>query len=456
LRDPAPDAIPLVPLLADGLAPWLESQPEPVRSWVAATGFKAEIGTFALLPDAGGRIARALVGLGRGDDPWAFGGLSTALPAGDYRIEGHMPEPEATRAALAWALGGYAFTRYKPSGKRHATLAWPETADRAAVERAEASTRLVRDLVNTPANDMGPAELAQAAKDLAAEFGASIEETVGDDLLARNYPTIHAVGRASVRAPRLVDMSWGREGDPLVAIVGKGVCFDTGGLDIKPSSGMLLMKKDMGGAAHALGLARMVMASGLRIRLRVLIPAVENAVSGDAFRPLDVIRTRKGTTVEIGNTDAEGRLILCDALVEAAAARPEMIVDFATLTGAARVALGPDLPALFCNDDGLADGLLRAGAAVADPMWRLPLHKPYRRMIESKVADINNAGSGPHAGAITAALFLESFVPEGIRWAHLDTFAWNSSARPGRPEGGEAMGMRAVFRLLEDDYGISR
>jgi leucyl aminopeptidase len=457
LRDTAsPEAVPLTPLVSDRLEPWLAERPDSVRAWVKATGFKAEAGSTALLPGEGGSLARVLVGLGKGDDPWAMGGLPGSLPAGDYRLDGDGGAEEATRAALAWALGSYAFTRYKPSEKRFATLAWPEGCDRAAVERAATATHLVRDLVNTPANDMGPAQLAQAAKDLAAEFGASVEETVGDQLLVRNYPTIFAVGRASARAPRLVDMIWGRKEDPLVCVVGKGVCFDTGGLDIKPSSAMLLMKKDMGGAAHALGLARMVMMAGLRVRLRVLIPCVENSISGDAFRPLDVIRTRKGTTVEIGNTDAEGRLILCDALHEAASAKPELIVDFATLTGAARVALGPELPALFCNDDGLAARLCDAGQEVADPMWRLPLHKPYRKMIEGKVAEINNAGSSPHAGAITAALFLESFVPEGIRWAHLDTFAWNPSSRPGRPEGGEAMGMRAVFRLLEQNHGNTR
>ncbi|WP_236024953.1 leucyl aminopeptidase family protein [Arenibaculum pallidiluteum] len=452
----APDAVPLLPITADRLDAWIAGQPEPVGAWIRATGFKADAGATALLPDAGGRLGRILVGLGRGDDPWAFGGLPSTLPAGAYRIEGAMDPAAATAAALAWALGGYAFTRYRSSERRGATLAWPETCDRAAVERAASATTLVRDLVNTPANDMGPAELAQAARDLAAEFGASFEEIVGDELLARGYPTIHAVGRASTRPPRLVDFSWGHEGDPAVVLVGKGVCFDSGGLDIKPSAGMLLMKKDMGGAAHVLGIARMVMMAGLRVRLRVLIPAVENAISGDAFRPLDVIRTRKGTTVEIGNTDAEGRLILCDALHEAASRKPDLIVDFATLTGAARVALGPDLPALFCNDDGTAQRLADAGREVADPLWRLPLHRPYRKMLDSKVADLSNTGSSPFAGAITAALFLESFIPEGIRWAHFDTFAWNPSSRPGRPEGGEALGMRAVFRLLERDYSNAR
>jgi leucyl aminopeptidase len=396
---------------------------------------------------------RVLAGLGDGEDPWVAGSLPGALPPGRYRLD---PEPEAeaaSRHALAWALGSYTFTRYRRREKTFAHLVWPEGVDRAAVGRAAGATCFVRDLVNTPACDLGPAERAEAALDLAGEFGAKAEVVVGDDLLARNWPAVHAVGRASARAPRLVDLAWGEEGAPLVAVVGKGVCFDSGGLDLKPSSAMLNMKKDLGGAAHALGLARMVMAARLPVRLRVLIPAVENAVSGDAFRPMDVLRTRKGLTVEVGNTDAEGRLILCDALHEAAQDRPDLLIDFATLTGAARVALGPELPALFCNDDALAADFLDAGAAVADPLWRLPLHRGYRRMLDSKVADINNAGSGGFAGAITAALFLQAFVPDGVRWAHVDTFAWNPSSRPARPEGGEAFGMRAAFRLLERYYG---
>lgn len=448
-----PDTIPLTLLSEGGLDAWLEMQPPTTRTWVAGSGFKAKAGSVCLLPGPDGSVARALAGLGGADDPWAAGGLPSALPSGAYRLDPEPPAEAATRHALAWALGSYAFGRYRRQEKGFATLVWPGTADRAAVERAASATVLVRDLVNTPANDLGPAELAEAATALAEEFGARLKITVGDDLLRKNWPAVHAVGRASPREPRVIDMSWGRKGDPLVAVIGKGVCFDTGGLDLKPSSAMLMMKKDMGGAAHALGLARMIMMAGLPVRLRVIVPAVENAVSGEAFRPLDVLRTRKGLTVEVGNTDAEGRLILCDALHEAADDKPDLMIDFATLTGAARVALGPELPALFCNDEALAAGLLEAGERAADPMWRLPLHKPYRRMLDSKVADINNAGSGGHAGAITAALFLQAFVPDGVRWAHIDTFAWNPSSKPARPEGGEALGMRAAFAYIEGLYG---
>jgi leucyl aminopeptidase len=300
---------------------------------------------------------------------------------------------------------------------------------------------------------MGPAELAQAAQDLAAEFDAAVEVIVGQDLLDRDYPAIHAVGRASPRAPRLIDLRWGNPEHPKVTIVGKGVCFDTGGLDLKPSSAMLIMKKDMGGAAHALALGRMIMMAGLPVRLRVLVPAVENVVSGDSFKPQDVLKTRKGLTVEVGNTDAEGRLILCDALAEADSEKPELLIDFATLTGAARVALGPDLPALMCNDDALANDLTEAGSAVDDPMWRLPLWAPYRKGLDSKVADINNVTTNGFAGAITAGLFLQEFVSKGTPWAHLDTYAWNGSARPGRPEGGEALGLRAAYAVIAKRFG---
>jgi leucyl aminopeptidase len=328
---------------------------------------------------------------------------------------------------------------------------WPAGIDRAAIRRAIAAVSLVRDLINTPAEDMGPPHLAEAAKSVAKAHKAKFSVIVGDDLLKKNYPAIHAVGRAAARPPRLIDMSWGASG-PRLALVGKGVCFDSGGLDLKPASGMLLMKKDMGGAALMLALAQMIMDAGLKIRLRVLIPAVENAVGGNAYRPLDVIRTRKGITVEIGNTDAEGRVILCDALAEAqsgkAGDKPDLILDAATLTGAARVALGPDLPALFCNDDDIAEALLRHGKAEDDPFWRMPLHKGYRRMLDSKVADINNVSDGSYAGAITAALYLQEFIDPGTRWAHIDTLAWNLRDRPGRPEGGEALGLRALFAFV--------
>jgi leucyl aminopeptidase len=312
---------------------------------------------------------------------------------------------------------------------------------------------LARDLVNTPAGDMGPEELAAAAVQVAEKAGACHRVIVGDALLAENYPTIHAVGRASTRAPRLVDIVWGEPGAPKVTLVGKGVCFDSGGLDLKPASGMRLMKKDMGGAAIVLGLAQAIIDAKLGVRLRVLLPCVENSVSGNAMRPMDVIRTRKGLTVEIGNTDAEGRLILCDALAEAATEKPALLIDMATLTGAARVALGPELAALFCNDDALAHGLLEAAEAEADPMWRMPLWRPYRKMLDSKTADLNNVSDGPHAGAITAALYLQEFVDPGIPWAHLDVMAWNPQSRPGRPEGAEATALRALYAHIAQRFG---
>ena len=447
------DTVPVTPLAKADLPAWLDAQPPATSAWVKAVNFTAESGATALLPGDDGRLARVLVGVSAVDDVWAFAGLPGSLPPGTYRIDAELDRRAATRAALGWALGSYAFIRYRKSDKTFAQLVWPAAADHGEVERTAAATWLVRDLVNTPAGDMGPAELADAARELAEEFEATIRITVGDDLVKRNYPAIHAVGRASPREPRLIDITWGRRDDPKVTLVGKGVCFDTGGLDIKPSSAMLLMKKDMGGAAHALGVARMVMMAGLPVRLRVLIPAVENVISGNAFKPQDVLKTRKGLTVEVGNTDAEGRLILCDALAEADTEKPALLIDFATLTGAARVALGPDLPALFANNVDLAADLLAASEEAADPMWRLPLWQGYRKGLDSRVADLNNVTSHGFAGAITAALFLESFVSRETPWAHLDTYAWNGSARPGRPEGGEALGMRAVYALIEKRFG---
>ncbi|MDR6769520.1 leucyl aminopeptidase family protein [Azospirillum sp. BE72] len=449
-----PDTVALTPVTKAGLPDWLAAQSPATASWVKAVGFTGEAGSTVFLPGPDGGVAHVLAGVSAIDDLWAFAGLPASLPAGSYRIDATLDARTATRAALGWALGSYRFSRYrKPPEKGFANLVWPAEADRGEVERAATATWLVRDLVNTPACDMGPAELAQAAQDLAAEFDAAVEVIVGQDLLDRDYPAIHAVGRASPREPRLIDLRWGNPQHPKVTIVGKGVCFDTGGLDLKPSSAMLIMKKDMGGAAHALALGRMIMMAGLPVRLRVLVPAVENVVSGDSFKPQDVLKTRKGLTVEVGNTDAEGRLILCDALAEADAEKPDLLIDFATLTGAARVALGPDLPALMCNDDALANDLTEAGSAVDDPMWRLPLWAPYRKGLDSKVADINNVTSNGFAGAITAGLFLQEFVSKGTPWAHLDTYAWNGSARPGRPEGGEALGLRAAYAVIAKRFG---
>ncbi len=453
LDQPEPGTLPLTALTRDALAEWRNTQDTGVTAWLDALAWKAEAGATALLPGPEGRPVRALAGLGDRLELWAFGGLPFALPPGSYALDPAPDRALAHQAALGWALGSYRYDRFRTAERAPARLVWPESCDRAAILRAVEATALVRDLVNAPANHMGPAELALAAERLAGDCGAAIEVIAGDDLLARNYPAVHAVGRASARAPRLIDLRWGPDDAPRVTLVGKGVCFDSGGLDLKPSGGMLLMKKDMGGAAHALGVARMVMQAGLRVRLRVLVPAVENMVAGNAFRPLDVIPTRKGLSVEIGNTDAEGRVILADALAEADAEQPALLVDFATLTGAARAALGPDLPALFCNHEPTAAALLGAAQREADPMWRLPLWPPYARLLKSRVADISNTAEGSMAGAITAALFLERFVSKATPWVHLDLYAWNGSDRPGRPKGGEAMGLRAVYGLIEQRFG---
>lgn len=449
----AADTVPLTLVTKAGLDAWLAAASPADAAWVKRLGFKAAPGATAILPGADGQIARVLAGVADRIDIWSLAGLPGSLPAGSYAIEADLDADTATAVATGWVLATYQFTRYKKSTKEFASLVLPAKADAAAVERFAKAAFLVRDLVNTPCEDMGPPQLADAAQKLAAEFGATFSAIVGDDLLTQNYPMIHAVGRAAAREPRLIELRWGDAAHPLVTLVGKGVCFDTGGLDIKPSAGMLLMKKDMGGAAHALGLARLIMAAKLPVRLRVLVPAVENSIAGNAFRPMDIIPTRKGLTVEIGNTDAEGRLILCDALAEADSEKPALLLDFATLTGAARVALGPDLPALFSNNDGLASEILAAGTAKDDPLWRLPLWQGYRAQLDSKIADLNNAPGGGMAGAITAALYLEQFVSKDTVWAHVDLFSWNQSNRPGRPEGGEAMTLRAMFAVIANRFG---
>lgn len=451
-------AVPLVPLTRDGFREWLAGEDAAVRGWLDSIGFEAAAGSVALLAGPDGRLGRALAGVPAEPGLWDYAHLPTALPAGRYALtaDSLVPSPGgAAQVALGWALGAYRFARYKGDAETRAParLVWPEAVPREAVARQAEATFLVRDLINMPANDMGPAALAEAAGELAARHGATFSTIVGDRLLAENYPAIHAVGRAAAEEPRLIDIVWGDDAAPRVTLVGKGVCFDTGGLDLKPAAGMKLMKKDMGGAANVLGLAAMIMAAELPVRLRVLIPAVENSVSGDAMRPLDVVRTRKGLTVEIGNTDAEGRVILADALAEASSEQPSLLIDFATLTGAARVALGTEVPALFCNDEDLAREAAAQAEAAADPLWRLPLWPGYRKQIDGKVADINNAPEGGYGGAITAALFLERFVAPEIAWAHIDLMAWNASASPGRPEGGEAMGMRAVYGVIAQRYG---
>ena len=449
-------AIPVVALTKTGLSPWLREAPDGERNWLTSIGFSADPGKHALVPGESGRLARVLLGLGGGAEDgtmWALAGLPEALPEGSYRLDPLPVGADPTRLTLGWALATYAFTRYHSKTRSAAALVWPEGADHGLVERLTRAVFLARDLANTPAGDLGPDELAAEAVRVAKAAGAHHRVIVGDDLITQNYPTIHAVGRASTRAPRLVDILWGEPAAPKVTLVGKGVCFDTGGLDLKTASGMRLMKKDMAGAAIVLGLAQAIMDAQLPVRLRVLLPLVENAVSGNAVHPMDIVRTRKGLTVEIGNTDAEGRLILCDALAEASSEKPELLIDMATLTGAARVALGPELAALFCNDETLARSLLDAAVAEEDPMWRMPLWRPYRKMIDSKIADLNNVSESPHAGAITAALYLEEFVEPGIPWAHLDVMAWNPQSRPGRPEGAEATALRALYSHITARFG---
>lgn len=448
-----------------------ESLPEPLKTWAAAMRFSGEAGQVLVAPGEGGAPSAALLGLGKpardavGEAalPLIFGALAGKLPAGSWHIEsGDAGETGAaagdpTLRALAMRLGGYRFSRYKAGagGKEDepAEVFAGEGADIAEAGRLADAVFLTRDLINTPTNDLGPAELEAAARQLAEEFSAEIRVTTGDDLLGANFPMIHAVGRASADAPRLIDFSWGAADAPKVTLVGKGVCFDTGGLDIKPSSSMLLMKKDMGGAANVLGLARLVMASGLAVRLRVLIPAVENSISASAFRPGDVLTSRKGKTVEIGNTDAEGRLVLADALSLADEEAPEILIDMATLTGAARVALGPDVPPFYTADAGFAASLAEASVAVADPVWQLPLWQPYADNLASKIADINNVTSDGFAGSITAALFLEGFVERARTWAHFDVYGWRPKASPIGPVGGEAQAIRALYAVLKQRFG---
>ena len=441
-------AVPILATDAKRLPKLLAALAPPERKWAEGAGFDAAANSFCAIPDGKGNIARVLLGVRDGADPWALAALPLKLPRGRYGL-GKGPVAIAPEdAAFAWDLGGYQFSRYKRAKRKPADLQLERSAKvERALEMAQA-VRLVRDLINTPTEDMGPEHLSDIAREQAELFGGEFDEWVGDELLAQNFPAIHAVGRASSRPPRLLEINWGNPRHPRVAIVGKGVCFDTGGLDLKTAEGMRLMKKDMGGAAHAIALARLIMQRELPVRLHMIVPAVENAVSGNSYRPGDVLRTRKGLTVEIGNTDAEGRVVLCDALAYAVEHKPKTIIDFATLTGAARVALGPELPVLFCNNDKLAARLMSAAEALDDPMWRLPLWRNYRRLFDSEVADFNNSGRGGHAGAIVGALFLDYFVPEEIAWAHFDVFSWNDVSRPGRPAGGEAQGLRAVLEAL--------
>ena len=445
------DAVPIMPVSAARLPAWLERHPQ-FRAWITKIGYQAEPGTFAFLPGGDGARETILASPAEGAAVYAFADLPFALPEGKYVLNLDDGTASATDAALGWALGSYVFDTYKRRRRSPATLVWPPKADRAEVERIARSVFRARDMINLPAEDMGPEQLADSAKKVAEAHGASVQVITGDDLLRQNYPTIHIVGRASAREPRLIDMRWGDESAPRVTLVGKGVCFDSGGLDLKSREGMLEMKKDMGGAAIVLGLADALMSAGTRIRLRLLIPAVENSVAGNSVRPRDIVRTRSGKTVEIGNTDAEGRLILCDALAEADRERPDLLIDCATLTGAARVALGAELGALFCDDDTVANALVKAGSDAGDPLWRMPIWRPYRRHLDSKCADLNNVATGTMAGSIIAAVYLAEFVSPATRWAHLDIMGANPTSRPGRPEGGEATGMRALYTYVRQRY----
>ncbi|SNR33152.1 leucyl aminopeptidase family protein [Puniceibacterium sediminis] len=449
----APDAraLPLHVLEPDDLEAWTAQQSDFVRAWIGASSFKAALGTALMIPGPDGTPDRALAGYGsakqRARTRFALAGAVAQLAPGTYRITEGLPTEDAATEALGWLLSGYGFARYSGALPTVPALVAPDGVDATRIEILANSEALTRDLINTPASDMGPVALEQAARDLAADFGAQIAVATGDELLEANFPMIHAVGRASVEAPRLIDMRWGTTG-PTLTLVGKGVCFDTGGLNIKPGSSMGLMKKDMGGAANVLGLARMIMALGLNLQLRVLIPAVENSISASSFRPQDILTSRKGLTVEINNTDAEGRLVLADALAFADEEQPDLMISMATLTGAARVAVGPDLAPFFVDEDAVATALEKSGRRTADPLWRLPFWEPYEAVIEPGIADLDNAPSGGFGGSITAALFLRRFVTDTPRYVHFDIYGWQPSPAPGRTKGGFLQGPRAILDAL--------
>ncbi len=452
-HDDSLTARPLYLVHRDGMQAWQSRQPEALVQWMLAHGYDAGAGTQLALPGNDGGLAGAVLGIGDPLDPFSYAHAPYLLPGGEWGLSGELAPDELRALQLGWGLGSYRFDRYKDAPRKPAQLVLSSMGDE--VRDVLAACVRVRDLVNTPTQDMGPEQLEEVARGIAETHGAAFESIVGESLMAKNFPAIHAVGRASHRAPRLLVLRWpGPDGGddellPHVAIVGKGVCFDTGGLDIKGADGMRNMKKDMGGAAHAIALAELVMSRKLAMRLTLLVPAVENAIGPDAFRPGEVIATRKGVSVEIDNTDAEGRVVLGDALTYAGELSPDLLLDFATLTGAARVALGPDLPALYANDDALANDWLAAGQQVRDPLWRMPLWRPYLRYLTSNVADLANSGPSKMAGSISAALYLERFVPASVKWAHVDVYAWNDSERPGKPVGGEAQGLRAAYAMLK-------
>jgi len=446
------DAIPLYPVSANQFEQWLANLPDMQQKWLKTAGFHAKPGELCSLPDANGELSGYAFGMAEQGWLYQLAPLPAKLAPGTYTLVSDWTPKQRMQASLGWGLACYQFSLYLKSRTEMPVLSVDGDIAEGA-ERLLVAQSLVRDLINTPTEDMGPAQLADAVQTQAERFGAHVTVVHGVDLLTKNFPAIHAVGRASGREPRLVKLEWGDEHNPLLALCGKGVCFDTGGLNLKPATGMALMKKDMGGAAHVLALARLIMEVQLPVRLLVLIPAVENSVSGNAYRPGDVISTRKGLTVEIGNTDAEGRVVLADALAYACEYEPDMIIDFATLTGAARTAMGTDVPPIFSNDIAIANEIVSAGDAEEDPLWAFPLYQPYRELLKSHIADVNNMAKTPFGGCITAALFLEHFVEAGTDWVHIDTFGWNQTSRPGRPIGGEALGLRAVFHYLKNRYG---
>ncbi|MDQ2069224.1 leucyl aminopeptidase family protein [Natronospira bacteriovora] len=445
-------ACPIIPLDGSGLTRWLASAEAAHSRWVGAHDFQGKAGEYVVIPGTDGQPEMILLGVENGERLWSLAGLPDVLPAGDYRLDADWPDAERIRASLGWGLACHRFDQYKEMKTPKASLVLPEAIRDEVEVLLEASTH-VRDLVNTPAIDLGPAELAATAQEIAGRFGAEFRLYQGAEL-EEQFPAVHVVGQAASRPPCLACFQWGEPNDPPLALVGKGVVFDSGGLNIKPGAGMVLMKKDMGGAAHVLGLAEIIMALGLKVNLRVYIPAVENAIAGNAYRPSDIIRTRNGTTVEIGNTDAEGRVILSDALTLACEEGAERVIDFATLTGAARIALGEDLPPLYGRDAISARGIQDLSFAVEDPLWHMPLYRPYKRQIQPALADLSNTGTTPQGGSLTAALFLDHFVDEKVDWYHLDVYAWNLGDRPGRPAGGEAQGVRAMWYWLKEQYGV--
>lgn len=447
-------AVRVFSLAVNQIEAWLNGQDELTRQWIKTNDFQAKSGQICLIPNKSGQLHAVLFGVNETDSFFIFGDLPNRLPPGTYQFaeESFASSEDLERALIAWGLGHYRFSTYRQQEIPKNKMVIPQSIPAQSLEYLVKTHYFIRDLINTPAEDMGPDNLAAAAIQVGREFQARTAVYSGDALLQENYPAIYMVGRAGQQKPHFVSLEWGDLNKPCLVLIGKGICFDTGGLDLKTSDGMRLMKKDMSGAAYALGLARLIMAQKLPVHLKVYIPVAENAVSGLSYRPGDVINTRAGLTVEIANTDAEGRLVLCDALAEACRHHPDRIIDFSTLTGAARVALGPDLPALFCNDETMSQQLLVSAKRVKDPIWRLPLYKPYENYLKSEIADLSNASSQPHAGAITAALFLQRFVTPNTPWAHFDLTAWNLTATPGRPVGAEVMAVRAVFDYLKNVY----